>query len=100
MIAGMNWYDEFIEAGARDVVKVLRENGINTECSCHHNMTIQCGYVIDGQLMDIHNLLFNHFTATGEKVTYTVTITHKVCNGYTLSTFVEIKLDNRKPVPK
>ena len=35
-----DWYD-CIELAVRDVVKELRNNGINTTCSCGHKMVIQ-----------------------------------------------------------
>ena len=34
----MNWYDENIEEGIRYIVKLLRDNGFNTTCSCEHEM--------------------------------------------------------------
>lgn len=37
-----SWYLNNIEEPVRDIVKALRNNGINTECSCGHEMTIQC----------------------------------------------------------
>lgn len=36
------WYTEFIEEPVREIVKHLRNNGINTIQSCGHNMTIEC----------------------------------------------------------
>lgn len=46
----MAWYEENIEEGVRELVSVLRNNGINTECSCDHQnpMYIQCQYIPDG----------------------------------------------------
>ena len=35
------WYVQYIEEGVREAVKRLRNRGINTECSCHHDMEIQ-----------------------------------------------------------
>jgi hypothetical protein len=31
-----------IEAGVREVVRALRDAGVNTECSCHHEGYVQC----------------------------------------------------------
>lgn len=42
-----NWY-QTIESEVRDLVKLLRNNGWNTTCSCGHEMIIQ----IDIQNMD------------------------------------------------
>ena len=36
----MDWYDN-IEEGVRDIVRALRNNGINTICSCGHDMYVQ-----------------------------------------------------------
>ena len=33
---------EEIEPGVRKLVGCLREHGINTECSCHHEWYVQC----------------------------------------------------------
>ena len=41
-MAGNNWYLETIEEPLRDIVRALRNNGVNTECSCGHEMYIQC----------------------------------------------------------
>lgn len=38
----MDWYDS-LEAPIRDVVRALRNAGINTICSCGHEMYIECG---------------------------------------------------------
>ena len=29
-----NWYKDNVEPGVRDLVQLLRDNGVNTECSC------------------------------------------------------------------
>ena len=52
-----DWYKENIEAGVRDLVYLLRNNGINTECSCEHEKYIQCQYMTDGSLQIINRLL-------------------------------------------
>jgi len=57
----MDWYKENIEEGIRPLVKLLRENGFNTECSCEHDMYVQCQILPDGELQRIHNLLFEHY---------------------------------------
>lgn len=40
----MDWYEEYIEEPIREIVHKLRDNGINTECSCGHDMYIQCAF--------------------------------------------------------
>lgn len=62
----MNWYEENIEEPIRDVVKHLRDNGFNTECSCGHEMSIQIGHSLDGELMRLHSLLFGYFAEKKE----------------------------------
>lgn len=56
----MDWYEEKIEPGVRDIVKFLRDNGINTECSCEHEKYVQCQYISDGFVRDVDYLLFNY----------------------------------------
>jgi len=53
------WYD-IIEEPVRDVVKLLRDNGFNTECSCGHKMYVQCQYIPEGEIQRLHKLLFNN----------------------------------------
>ena len=57
----MDWYEEYIEEGIRPLVKLLRENGFNTECSCAHKMYVQCQIIPDGELKRMHDLLFEHY---------------------------------------
>ncbi len=54
-----DWYEENIEEGVRFAVKLLRDNGINTECSCEHEGFIQCQYINDGHIRDVDHTLFN-----------------------------------------
>lgn len=55
----VTWYEEYIEEPIRDTVKLLRDNGFNTECSCGHKMYVQCQFIVDGEIQRLHNLLFN-----------------------------------------
>ena len=49
-----------IEPGVRDIVRLLRDNGINTLSSCEHEKYIQFNLVGLAYEIDvIHNLLFN-----------------------------------------
>ena len=57
----MNWYEENIEPEIRDFVKLLRDNGFNSECSCDHEMYVECGYVPDGEVKRLHNLLYSRY---------------------------------------
>ena len=55
-----NWYEEYIEEPVRNAVKLLRDNGFNTECSCGHGMYVQCSYLADGEIKRLDDLLFNN----------------------------------------
>lgn len=95
-----DWYDEYVEPGVRSLVRELRSHGINTVSSCHHEMSVTCGYVVDGTIQIIHNLVYNHLMEVGEKIDFTLTMTHQVENGYVVSTSVTITLPSRVPVPR
>lgn len=56
----MDWYEENIEPEIRPVVKLLRMNGFNTECSCGHEMTVQSQFISDGESKRLDDLLFNN----------------------------------------
>lgn len=55
----VDWYEENIEPEVREVVRLLRDNGINTVCSCGHEKTVQCEYSNDGFVRNVDYLLFN-----------------------------------------
>ncbi len=55
----VDWYN-CIEPGIKSQVKLLRDNGFNTECSCEHKMYVQCQLITDGELMRLDRLLFNN----------------------------------------
>ncbi len=38
----LTWYEENIEENIRNIVFALRNIGINTTCSCGHEMWIEC----------------------------------------------------------
>ena len=88
-----NWYDEFIEPEVRDLVRYLRNKGINTECSCGHEKYIQCQYIPDGSIEILHSLLYNYFYKHNLPINYEIKVTHKVINGHSYST-LNINLDN------
>lgn len=54
-----NWYN-CIEPKIKPLVKLLRDNGFNTECSCEHEMYVQCSMLQDGELYRLDRLLFNN----------------------------------------
>jgi len=96
----MNWYTENIEEGVRDLVRLLRDNGFNTECSCHHDMYIQCQYVCNGSLFDLHNLIYNYLYERGEKLDYRIEVVMEVKDGHQ---YCSLNIDFskvRKPVKR
>ena len=85
------WYLEKIEPEIRNLVRYLRNRGVNTECSCGHQKFIQCQYIPDGSIKEIHDLLFNYFAEKREPINYTINIYHQVVDGHLFSS-LEIKL--------
>ena len=61
-----DWYEE-IEPEVRDLVRYLRNNGINTECSCGHKMYIQCQYPVNEDIYGLYILLHNYFSDRNEE---------------------------------
>lgn len=57
----LSWYEAWIEEPIRPIVKLLRDNGFNTECSCGHEMCVQCQFpkTDSGELMRLDELLYN-----------------------------------------
>ena len=55
-----DWYNENIEEPIRFIVKLLRDNGFNTTCSCGHEMEIECELMLDGEMKRLHDLLYNN----------------------------------------
>ncbi len=76
-VSDVNWYEENIEVGIRKEVKLLRDNGFNTECSCEHEMYVQCRPVLDGEIYRLHCILFNNGYRD-----YTISIRLKVTDGH------------------
>lgn len=77
-----DWYKENIEEPLQDIVKYLRDNGINTECSCGHEMYIQCQYSPDGEFKRLHDLVYNYLHGKGVAINYTIVLTHEVRDGH------------------
>ena len=53
-----DWYDN-IEPGIRDLVRLMRDNGFNTTCSCEHEKYVEFEFGCAGALDDLYLLLFN-----------------------------------------
>lgn len=84
-----NWYDEYIEKPVRKIVEDLRKYGINTFCSCGHDMTIQCEYYGDKELTRIYTVL-----AELNIKNYKAIIIDSVEDGWR-NTFMEIMLPDK-----
>jgi len=56
----MDWYEDAIEEPIRSAVKLLRDNGFNTTCSCGHEREIECDVSPDGEFKRLHDLLCGH----------------------------------------
>ena len=52
----MDWYNSHIEEPIRELVYRLRNDGINTECSCGHRMYVQCQFLDD---CETFNIIYN-----------------------------------------
>lgn len=86
----MDWYDEYIEEPIRDLVKLLRDNGFNTECSCGHKMYVQCQCIPDGEFKRLHDLLYNNGYRN-----YRIEMTLECIDGNYIST-TEVKIIKEK----
>jgi len=70
----MNEFYSDIEEPIREVVRVLRDNGVNTTCSCGHKMYVEADIIPDGQLEVIHRTLFNYLSEHGLPTKYSIDI--------------------------
>ena len=53
-----DWYEERIEEPLRDLVRELRNNGFNTECSCGHERYVQMQCLDTGEVGRLDRFLF------------------------------------------
>lgn len=56
----MDWYETHIEKPIIDLVRLLRDNGFNTQCSCGHEKYVECQYIPGGDIQRLDNLLFDN----------------------------------------
>jgi hypothetical protein len=77
----MDWYNDNVEEPIREVVKLLRDNGFNTECSCGHDMYVQCQFIPDGELQELHKLLYNYLFSKSLPITYEIKTEISVVEG-------------------
>jgi len=87
----MDWYEN-IEEPIREIVKLLRNNGFNTTCSCGHEMDIEGNIVIDYDLKRMHELLYNYFCAKDLIPNYEITFFIKVQDGYIVQNYFHLIL--------
>ena len=80
------WYKDNIEEPLRDIVRLLRNNGVNTECSCGHELSIQYQYIAEGTTKIIHDLVYSYLFEHGLSLNYTITISVSIKNGFVYST--------------
>lgn len=63
-----DWYLENIEEPILPIVKLLRDNGFNTESSCGHELSVQCNLVEGNDIENLERLLlengFHNFLIT------------------------------------
>lgn len=91
-----NWYDARIEKPLIDIVKYLRNNGINTECCCGHKNYIQCNYYPDGEIQHLHRLLCLYFSMVlKQEPEFDIIMRHKV-RGAGHYTSIDIELPTFK----
>jgi hypothetical protein len=89
----MDWYEENIEEPIRDVVKLLRDNGFNTTCSCGHEMYVEGELIIEGDLNRLHKLLYDYYCDKRLKPNYEITFTIKVQEGFIFQNYFYIKFN-------
>ena len=89
-----DWYESHIEEPLRELVRHLRNNGINTECSCAHDtpMYIQCQFLADGPVYEAHKLVWSFLHEHGQKIDFSIKVRHEVHEGHTVVSSMEIEL--------
>lgn len=87
----MSWYEENIEDPLKRFVRYLRNNGINTECSCGHELYVQCQFIPDGRLKEVHDLVYNFLFENKFPIDFEINISHRVDAGHCY-TSMDIKL--------
>ncbi len=92
----MNGFYSNIEKPIRDIVRELRDNGINTTCSCGHDMTIQADLIVSGELQIIHNTLFNHLIEGNPNISYDIEVKLEVRKGMLWRCWADIIIGENK----
>ena len=81
MLKKGGWYEHCIDEPILDLVKTLRDHGYNTECSCGHEMYVQCDLNLDGELKRLHDLLFCYLAERKEPINYVIKAVVRVVDG-------------------
>ena len=86
-----------IEEPVRELVRRLRDSGVNTVCSCGHEMYVQADLIIDGQLQTMHKIVYNWLVDvnTGEP-DYQIDIHMVVKRGIIAQCFANIHIGEEK----
>ena len=98
MEENLTWYEEFIEEPIRDVVKLLRDNGFNTTCSCGHTMDVTGEFMPDYDIKRMHDLLYNHLVSINKLPDYEITYHMKVREGQLVLHYWHIQFIDRGKV--
>lgn len=85
----MSWYEENVEEGVREAVRLLRDNGFNTTCSCHHDLQVTLDICLGGELRRLHDLLYNSGLRN-----YSIGYCMNVRDGYIVDQWVMLTLTN------
>ena len=94
-----NWYDKNIEPKVRKLVRLLRDNGFNTECSCEGTKdgkgkpNVQLQYMADGEVQRLHDLLFSN-----GYMNYVIKVHYKVWDGHSYPS-MEVVIDHSPEGP-
>lgn len=77
----VDWYERMIEEPIRDLVRLLRNSGYNTECSCGHKMYVQCQYMLDGEFQSLNHLVSGYLSEKKLPLSYDINLSIRVING-------------------
>jgi len=96
MIEKTEFYQE-IEEPIRELVRVLRDNGINTTCSCGHEMYIEADIFPNGDLYTIHRSLFDYLADNNMPINYKINIYLECREGHHRSyAIIRCNIDDKK----
>lgn len=89
-----NWYNDNIEDPLKEIVRFLRNRGVNTTCSCGHAMFIESDYSMGGSLLDLHTDLYNFICEKfgSDKTNYKIEVRISVEKGIISQSFIFIDL--------